>query len=42
VTSAWVGVLAEASVSLGSPATFDELIAARPELLDPVTVRARR
>ena len=35
LTSAWVGVLADASAQLESPATFDALIAARPELLEP-------
>ena len=39
LTSAWVGVLADASRQLDSP-TFDGLIAARPELLDSRTVRA--
>lgn len=42
LTSAWVGVLADASAQLGYPATFDTLIAARPDLLDSATVRARR
>jgi hypothetical protein len=42
LTSAWVGVLADASAQLRSPATFDALIAARPDLLDSGTVRARR
>jgi hypothetical protein len=42
LTSAWVGVLADASARLGSPATFEALIAARPDLLDPAAVRARR
>jgi hypothetical protein len=42
LTSAWVDVLAEASARPGSPATFDALIAARPDLLDRSTVRVRR
>jgi hypothetical protein len=42
LTSAWVGVLAEASAQLGSAATFDALIAARPDLLDRTAVRASR
>jgi hypothetical protein len=42
LTSAWVGVLADASAQLGAPATFDALVAARPDLLDPAAVRARR
>jgi hypothetical protein len=42
LTSAWVGVLADASAQLGSPATFDALIAGRPDLLDPAAVRAGR
>ena len=42
LTSAWVGVLAAASAQLGSAATFDALIAARPDLLHSATVRARR
>ena len=42
LTSAWVGVLADASAQLGDPATFDTLIAARPDLLDSAAVRARR
>ena len=41
LTSAWVGVLADAAWQLGAP-TFDALIAARPELLDSATVRAHR
>jgi len=41
LTSAWVGVLADAARQLGAP-TFDALIAARPELLDSATVRAHR
>jgi hypothetical protein len=41
LTLAWIGVLADASAQLGS-ATFDALIAARPDLLDSATVRARR
>ena len=41
LTSTWVGVLADACAQLESP-TFDTLIAARPELLDSSTVRARR
>ena len=41
LTSAWVSVLADASVQLESP-TFDALIAARPELLDSAAVRAER
>jgi hypothetical protein len=42
LTSAWVGVLADASAQIGSPATFEALIAARPDLLDSATVQARR
>jgi hypothetical protein len=42
LTSAWVGALADASARLGSPATFEALIAARPDLLDPATVRPGR
>jgi hypothetical protein len=42
LTAAWVGVIADASAQLGSPATFDAVIAARPDLLDAATVRARR
>ena len=42
LTSAWVGLLADASAQLGSPATFEALIAARPDLLDSAAVRARR
>lgn len=41
LTSAWVGVLADAARQLGAP-PFDALIAARPELLDSATVRAHR
>ena len=41
LTSAWVGVLADASRQLDGP-TFDALIAARPELLDSATLRAHR
>src|SRR5262245_58592311 len=42
LTSAWVRVLADASLQLESAATFEALIAARPELLESSTVRARR
>ena len=42
LTSAWVDVLAEASAQLGSAATFDVLIAARPDLLDRTAIRASR
>jgi hypothetical protein len=42
LTAAWVGVLADASAEIGSPATFEALIAARPDLLDAATVCARR
>ena len=41
LTSAWVGVLADAARQLGAP-TFDGLLSARPELLDSATVRAQR
>jgi hypothetical protein len=41
LTSAWVGVLEDASLQLETP-SFDALIAARPELLDSATVRAQR
>ena len=41
LTSAWVGVLADASRQLDAP-SFDALIAARPELLDSAAVRAHR
>ena len=41
LTSAWVGVLADALRQLDTP-TFDALIAARPKLLDAATVRAHR
>ncbi len=42
LTSAWVTVLADAAPRLESPATFDALIAARPDLLDRAAVRAGR
>src|SRR5262245_36386471 len=42
LTSAWIGVLADASRDLEPHATFEALIAARPELLDSSSVRARR
>ena len=42
LTSAWVGVLADASAQLGTPATFDTLIAARPDLLDRARIRPSR
>jgi len=42
LTSAWVGILADASAQIGARATFEALIAARPDLLDSATVRGRR
>ena len=42
LTSAWVSVLADASAQLGASPTFDMLVAARPDLLESATVRARR
>lgn len=42
LTSAWIGVLADAAARLESPATFDAIIAARPDLLDRAAVRAVR
>ena len=42
LTSAWVAVLADAAVQLESPATFDALVASRPDLLDRAAVRAAR
>jgi hypothetical protein len=42
LTVAWIAVLDDAVASVGSGATFDALVAARPDLLDPASVRARR
>lgn len=42
LTAAWVAVLADAAATLGPHPTFDALAAARPDLLDPASVRALR
>jgi hypothetical protein len=41
LTAAWVAALADARAALGPAAAFDAVVAARPELLDPRSVRAR-
>ena len=42
LTRAWVAVLDGAVAAVGPTATFDVLVEARPDLLDPASVRARR
>jgi hypothetical protein len=42
LTTAWVDLLADAATTLGPDATFEALAAARPDLLDPASVRALR
>ncbi len=42
LTTAWVTILADAKAALGPGATVETLAAARPDLLDPASVRALR
>ena len=42
LTGAWVDALAGAAAALGGAVSFDELVGARPELLDRTSVRAFR
>lgn len=42
LTAAWLDLLADAAATLGRDAPFEALAAARPDLLDPASVRALR